>query len=1384
MKDITVNNRIANEIHFKNIFLKNSYTELGIIDVGVLERLLKHELVKFSDIYYFPILNTGLGHSTINNEELQKSIPFLFLKELSDNDASIQLCITHGLLKYKSIDEDETFMPIVLLPINIYFEREDIYCQMIGNPVINEYISNVSVNVKFNQLQSINIKSIMDLDNVLYQLDKINNIEVKLENFLTYATIKGKDIVLNSKYSIKNRLYYENKKINAHLKYTKGFLSKEQNEALDKLLTGENLGITGYNGCGKTTVAESFIINAVCDNKNVLYISNSHESINRMYNFLKDNNLEKNVLDLNNSFYKNCNKVYTYNKELIYDDELINDYKKKIKELDIYFDNYEKTLGYSINDFKILDLIKRRFVLDDDKFRLDENIIDNDKLRGYYKNEIEEIISQIKIIEDNYNKIPSFKNSTWKEIPYINNVNHANQIITIVLQLNTGLKKLKEYEASLNEYGMKSIQSFSEMRKYIVAINNLKEEVIPYQWKNNIDLFYKACSKYEELRNNILKYVNTDNYLNNKYKNLLSIDIDEEIKKLYGSFYKESDKDLINAIIKSRPTFKNIIASINSNLLTFDSNYLDINLLSDFDFIQKDDYFLDVKKLVKLFNTYDINHKIIELFQNNHIGTISKDLNSLNKKITNVLNDIKELEISNPKLSKIDIDKIKDITNDIKSYIEKKKKLKRLTRDYRELIGFSYENNTDVINTIELLKEYYHEIKQKSYFDKLVKIMNLCLSDLTLNELNLIMSSYDEIIVFATFFNKYGFDIKSFSIKNGISKLKEYLKYLDELYKSNDCIKSLINDFKDSYAYVDEYYKIKMYNSNMIEMAEALRNNNEFYQCFGYLYSAEETSISNVSNVIKLFNEYIHIFNSDDDALKSFKDLGKIKIISSNAFELINEIIENLRLYGNVFKDSISRYYYSNIKDNVAYLSKLLESRDELQIYLNITRAMTILHSYNLDEFIDYIVNLSNIKGVSNAFSRKYYDLLIDDFFSKNPIDNSNDYINKLNVYYSINLNYINNLNNKILDKNVDRSSNMTVNLKYNSYKEYLRYNNRYKVLLSNQLFAGMYYKYMDYDIIIIDDSHMITHGDFNSLFKNKQIVVLGDYQSNKIVNQNLLSLINNLEFVTLKNRYIKTPRLLSNNLSYVISPIPLDYSKNKGISVLTEKIVEKIYDLYKNNKDVRINYFIKDYNHKRDTYEKICSYLLSQKLTPKEIINFMTYNLFIGDITNRNYIASDFNILYLRDYCNENSQIVSSNLFEILTLTKEELIIYDSRNYLKQDFNYDFFKQIKSICNDNNIFKGESYTKVDEKLTSLLEKRGYEIYYPSNHLNFVIKKPKENKLYPFVLLFDSTYLIDVKNNFCVLKSQYNLDKIIVRTVVDLLDTNKLIDSICEEIDG
>ena len=1404
MKDIiTSQKNIANDTHIKNIFINDSYLELGIIDVDVIKRLLQYELININEITFFPVQNRGLGRSNQHDEYLKKYLPFHFFRNLVLNNAKLQLCISYGLLQYHNSDRREAFMPIIFIPVNIYWESGNLLVQMINRPFINPRIYSVIVTQRTSSLHSLELKDIYTLDYVLSTIDKMNDLSVRLDNYLTYVELQEKDIILFKSNPI-NKLS-QDKGYRKSDEFDHVYLSCEKNiymnqvfnkiqrETINRLVSGESLSITGYNGTGKTTILKSFIVNNLSNGKKTLYISNLQDSIENVKKFLDDLMLSNYVVDLTESFSSIANNNVL---ELYYDPiEDVTPLCNQLNEYYKYLDQYEKDINGTLYDFRFVDMIKRRYLIDEDKANnIGDKWVEIDDFSGIYRHEYEMIEDVLLEMEDSFQKINSFSNSIWKEIPIINNISHNNQVINVVFQLNSGLKKLREYEIGLGNFGVKSILSFSEMKKCIAPMSRLDIDLIPDSWKTSVDKFNKAREEFSILHRDINHYKAVVEDMGKNYHNLEGIDINEGISTLYGSFYHKKDIDTVEKLLINKVDIKRIMSDAYICINDFNGVYNELKTRINWDFLEKEESLDEFYSMVVVFKNNYVSNEIIKSIINNKVTSDIKELNSLKKTIDDLLEEIDALEKKNPRLKHLDFTKGNiDYVNDLyRTYDTKQKNLKRCARDYEDICGFSYNQHEDNIRSINGLKNYYDVIKQNKSRKTIIDfILTLKENDYieVLTSFDIFLQSLRRIKEISQIFASYAVSFDNLSTKEQIEKFINYIAYLNDLYRTNERLMDVVIHNEHSYVVPSEYYTIESRINEINNIIKDLNNNREYQELYGVLYHAHQTDYMLILDAIDMFDKYKDVFVDAKKVYNSFGKFEELKSIVDKIEELIAEIGENLRLYSLIFKDSVSRYYYSNIENNVDYLTKLLDSQDELNIYLSITRGIGLLNEYKLYSIIKFVEENDDIKGIASKFSKVYFDGIISRYLELHEnIKNSKEYVETITKAVALEdvicrqkgIKYINEILRNI---QVDIRKKK---IKYYDYQDYFDANkNRLRIYLANKNFVMQYYKYINYDTIIVDDAHMLLTGDYNNIFRNKQVVIAGDYQTNMIVNQSLLSMTATENLVVLRNRYLVGPRKLTMNMPSFVAPHQLNFGENSGIKVLEKGLDDYLYNLYMNNNKVIINLFVRDIDTMRQVYEDISKSFFKKNIPSDEIISFLNENLCVCDINVRNYLASDVNILFLKDYYNENSQIVANNLCEILMLAKEELIIYDTNGLLLKNVESSFYKMLKELIINKEIFQKGRISDVTASIEKELNTRGYEVYYSGNGINMIIKSPDSEKLVTLFILYSNDNSSEVLNIYRDFYNQFfkTGHDVIVKTIVDLMRGNvAFVDELCLEL--
>src|SRR5690606_329521 len=104
---------------------------------------------------------------------------------------------------------------------------------------------------------------------------KHDEFRFELENFLTFASIQTPEHVLNlNKFNLTKAyedFLYENLYSDEEIYYYSKKYNRNQRYALMEALNENSLVITGRLGTGKTTVLKDIAINAIAEDKKVLY---------------------------------------------------------------------------------------------------------------------------------------------------------------------------------------------------------------------------------------------------------------------------------------------------------------------------------------------------------------------------------------------------------------------------------------------------------------------------------------------------------------------------------------------------------------------------------------------------------------------------------------------------------------------------------------------------------------------------------------------------------------------------------------------------------------------------------------------------------------------------------------------------------------------------------------------------------------------------------------------------------------------------------------------------------------------------------------------------------------------------------------------------------
>ena len=240
--------------HLTDVFTENCYLELGNIHYHVLRRLLEYEEIDFKDVCSFDILNSGLGKSRVDDEELKNLLPFYFFKNINTKNSNFQIFLTYGLFSYTKNNVDK-FAPLVFIPVKTFLKENTITFQMLSKPIENrELLEEINIPNKLN----IRLDNLVNLDRYVLGFENIDGCHVSFESYLTFAKSRTVNLRLDHKaFSFRKDSTIDLKSIKGVSQNSETFgvdpLSKLQRQALISARNGNSFAISGRVGTGKTT---------------------------------------------------------------------------------------------------------------------------------------------------------------------------------------------------------------------------------------------------------------------------------------------------------------------------------------------------------------------------------------------------------------------------------------------------------------------------------------------------------------------------------------------------------------------------------------------------------------------------------------------------------------------------------------------------------------------------------------------------------------------------------------------------------------------------------------------------------------------------------------------------------------------------------------------------------------------------------------------------------------------------------------------------------------------------------------------------------------------------------------------------------------------------
>lgn len=1328
--------RIAlNNMHLLDIFTDNYYIELGNIHYSVWTRILNNHTLRIEDIVDFNIQNKGIGASKVTDSKIQNYLPYLNFLNIYKKNQTLQLFITYGLVKLKDKKKKDIFAPVVLIPVSLFFENNAILVRAISKPLENIVLIN---HLKDHQIEvpSEKLDSIYNIDKYCLTFQKLN-LEYRLENYLTFAkTVEPPIIINHDRYSLKNKFleplgnrYYRD---DASEIYNITLLNNRQRMAVQRASSGNSFVINGALGTGKTTTLINIASDAIIRNKRILYVSNMKETLDYVEEEFAGKGLKFLVNNLTNTSKYIIAKNENDAKEIIVENP--KEIKKELKKTYNELDNYEKFLSGRICNFRFLDILKELLNLE----TYEEDFI-CDNLDEIYKFEYEKIINSLHRIEEAMKKT-QFKDSKFINIPINNNIKYPNQVITLIFQIHKYFVELKSCKDQLeSNYGFKAIPNYAKFKNVIANIKQIKFAELPDVWKeDNLQKYYQARTLFPELKKLIYSLQEYQLYLDWEFTDVDNLNIDEAIKNLLGDYFTEENVDQINKIIEQSNELINRVKVATQNYRLLCKNIDRIKTILDWNFDNNDD--LAIKEIIRLIDFLDsgvYHQKWLIKSQHNktraELVKIQEYLNHfiyLEKQYVKFFNNPNDLDLNIEFLSKMiesgKVNKkfknvnIKQLLQDIIEYKNLKNSATKYNKMHVGLTGFEY---SPAFNSVLAFDKFINYLEGFTNFEYEAKITKF-LSRVSENEMDVYMHDFNSFRRSYQMINM-GYDHINAIINNiDVLTLIQKGEYLNNIYKYLTQVRNTNIDMQayvksgSKYIYFETYLKLRDRINHLNDVKKQINDNSLFSQLFGFLFNYEKTNINDIGNLMKKYDLYIDAFINDESIVKSMKGdtCEEIFQILTQASSFIQEINDSFKLYSKIFKDGVGGYYYDDFQDVITYLEELLHAKDDLINYLEITENLRILNKYKLLNLVNYIINKSSsnlVKKFKYQYFNNLYQLYIKNnshFMTKAEVQALLEKaVNYERILIESHLSFLQSLKSKYGDINGDKALYLTTTPILNYFLDYRKF-----------------------DLILIDDAHLLDANEYYNAVNGKQVIIVGEEISHTTLTSTLMSRMRSNYTMTMNFRYSLTPLHLLSLVPNLKGTFRNKVSENYGVEIISRDVSKYLANLFINNSDLLINYFTPKLETKIKLNEEITQIFIDHHLETDKIFTILRKQLNIVNLFDGYVYDADYNILDLQDYYLYDNELVSLNIVSSLLTCKKQLVIIDNDNILRKESNTKFMQAIAPILKNHSIFN-QDILDVLLKLASELNKFGIIVHGTLFDLNLVLER---NNTYYGVLLF------------------------------------------------
>ena len=1337
--------------HLKNILEESYYIELGVIDVKVLDKLLNYEVVQIEDLVYKDILVEGIGQIAGGSEDEYK-LQLGYLDSLRSKSTSHKIFLTLGVLRYDIQDQGERYAPIVLVPIDMDIVNKTVVMssEAIANTLlINDLQASMAIDIT---PLSKDAKA-YEIHQFCEQIQKKTGFTYSVTNFLTVVAVEYSDNNLNFDDMSVQRSIYEQTSFDVY----QNFFSKVktikptniyQKWVLLKIDNGESFFVDGKLGTGKTYT----IINGIADaisptkKKKVLYVSQDRNNLNKVYQELDEIHLSPYIYNLcrNISFDSNTKDVY----------ENIREEKIGIETL-YPINDYEQALNASIHRCRYANIITELASIKNTN--PDITTIPIDAYLEY--NEIQNVYSELKEIENILDIIDPLDVNLWRNIEQYYSNKHADEIIHATKNyLNVTIKFNKAIKAYCKNYDINLPSSFINAQKLLSYISTFTKLMPPVCWvnkfnQNKINELLQSIAVYQKQYEDIKAIASSkviEEYEVNTVQQLFEV--------LCFKHLSEQNKEYIDKLLSSTSRINQIIEIVTKAQNEMEDASLKLRHL--FVLNNMDSTELEyIRKAFELLSKNKIHNTWVEFYNQRmsvkqhfiEIEAILEKYLSIKKYLSAFL--LKEDTLTYNFLKQITLQK--DYVKQILALFERKvlKKNKVSTDAIVHAIFDMIDAGDKVIELCDKHNIYYGrdiDLFITSYDNWINFINSLSLEETNIFRTQLLrnkpaITSGDEIISTYNIFQanekllvkqynelaSFGISITGSNIINKNINSREWIEYLRRVVDTNV---QLVTIFKGHDVTFDDLMTIIKCDNDYNKLQNILKlRDKEMNEYLGSTYDGLNTNVQLISLLEKHYDKFVKNLK-DKSTISQLFSLHKMESLVSE-FSKLNELLENSILCHNIF----SKYFTGgmgellecSLDESYKMLLKFDDHISELRLIFTIFDYCHHFEKLGLVRLSEGILSSEYTRGISTRYLYSVYSDYRTELVNDNTILAESGSILTWLQNYKYFEKHLCNINLKELERNkpnIDRRFlNHANSILFNDYDKIINDTISHKsVYLADITIFNAQIDLSKFDIIFVDDAHLASSFKYTHLDDVKQIVLFGDSTAKEVRTNNIFVHVPQKNIFTLVESYCEDNPQYGNELSKKHQYI-LTYPKNETYKEFESivEIAEEIAKSFLANKNKRIDIVISTNNYKFELTRELFAALLKTE-DSASVLQYLDQSI---RIVRGPYEAASIcdEIYYLfDDLINLDEKHIKYILTNYSTGTKNINIFYTEEVGIK-----DLKAHVKNIIGSNTELVQKDMNRLTTIIYNQLVERGFNVSTGPGRIDLMIKgktfKSKEN---------------------------------------------------------